>query len=779
MSATEVPRVLPAQLSFLAIYNPSLSSSDEDVHKQIVFYYSRRSKTRRKAQAKSHRTRDNTEEPHDPEKDEQLLQVGLAQGIVGFARSFSNGEAVESIDTDKSRIILTELEEDFWVLASIDLTRLPAASTTSQATSAASNSNSTKPEYEYSSREVSPPALLIQQLKAAYSVFCLHHTRLSRVLKTQGRDNFERVLHKFWAVFARRWDVLLHGSPAVDIFGGLKLASGGELGVGVGEEEWGSPERDVLEGYVRSTDGLVDVLVSRFGESEPSQHDLSSKSPVGSLESECWLGNGRFAGPSDGVVFAGTGAISRQSLRDISRWVETIYTNGEHAYGVQVNPTSGRDKTKRKQLTRRTTDATITQESSPSVKLIPSPDLPPGIPPPIVQSAEASLHNASRAVESNSKKPESSLPSLGDVNAWAKYITNPYGSFFGSNKEESVTTAGDDAPDHQDQATDDDPTRETTCQIGRENTGYFLIGLQGDLEDEDAEDARIPHRLLHVELAEDVPPSPSESPMYEQELQWSNLLRKLSRLRVIVYVHRPFVYVFLFKHSSPLLSYSTFYRHLHSFFSPLNTSFSKSTSPERVAQRILEATHPYTTDPEPNTQAIYDLVYDPRTLTIHSTIPNIPEPGTLVSEGLGGSGIGWSRVEALHVYSHILSTVSESRSNGEKIEQTCKTSRGWWVAWMRLPPSGLENSKTDEDTHSAEFNTWELREAFLVRRGRDAIGPAVKSSGRFSSGMWGLGGSSTEQKMGGAAAGWGPKGLAEGIGIDARRYIEEVLSLCR
>jgi hypothetical protein len=33
--------------------------------------------------------------------------------------------------------------------------------------------------------------------------------------------------------------------------------------------------------------------------------------------------------------------------------------------------------------------------------------------------------------------------------------------------------------------------------------------------------------------------------------------------------------------------------------------------------------------------------------------------------------------------------------------------------------------------------------------------------------------------MGGAAAGWGPKGLAEGIGIDARRYVEELLSLNR
>ena len=74
----------------------------------------------------------------------------------------------------------------------------------------------------------------------------------------------------------------------------------------------------------------------------------------------------------------------------------------------------------------------------------------------------------------------------------------------------------------------------------------------------------------------------------------------------------------------------------------------------------------------------------------------------------------------------------------------------------------------------------ELREAFLVRRARDGTDSSAKSSGgRLGSGMWKLGGPSTGEKMGGAAAGWGPRGLAEGIGIDARRYVEGLLSLNR
>jgi hypothetical protein len=33
--------------------------------------------------------------------------------------------------------------------------------------------------------------------------------------------------------------LLLTGNPIVDIYNGIKLSAGGELGIGVGEEEWG------------------------------------------------------------------------------------------------------------------------------------------------------------------------------------------------------------------------------------------------------------------------------------------------------------------------------------------------------------------------------------------------------------------------------------------------------------------------------------------------------------------------------------------------------------
>jgi hypothetical protein len=207
--------------------------------------------------------------------------------------------------------------------------------------------------------------------------------------------------------------------------------------------------------------------------------------------------------------------------------------------------------------------------------------------------------------------------------------------------------------------------------------------------------------------------------------------------------------------------------------------------------------NPYTTESStggsgsnsgPNTQPIYDLVFDPRTYTVHSSLPNIPDPGTLLAEGLSSdsrSETGWSRVEALNVHSQILATITSTRRNLSEIERTCKTSRGWWVVWMRLPPSQASDeavASQNSKQSSVQFDTDSLREAFLVRRARDSQSAgSAKSSRSFASGMWsglGMGGAQSE-RMGGKAAGWGPKGVQEGIGIDARRYVEELLSLNR
>jgi hypothetical protein len=72
--------IQPAHLSFLSIYNPALGQSDETLHEQVVYYYaSKSSKTRPVSSA-------SIEQQQREEKNERLRQIGLAQGMVEFAR---------------------------------------------------------------------------------------------------------------------------------------------------------------------------------------------------------------------------------------------------------------------------------------------------------------------------------------------------------------------------------------------------------------------------------------------------------------------------------------------------------------------------------------------------------------------------------------------------------------------------------------------------------------------------------------------------------------------
>lgn len=83
-SATTDPEntIIPARLSFLAIYNPSLGRTDETFRDQIVFYHSRLAYERRK--------QGQHDDQQDPilqeEENEQLRQIGLAQGMINFAQ---------------------------------------------------------------------------------------------------------------------------------------------------------------------------------------------------------------------------------------------------------------------------------------------------------------------------------------------------------------------------------------------------------------------------------------------------------------------------------------------------------------------------------------------------------------------------------------------------------------------------------------------------------------------------------------------------------------------
>jgi hypothetical protein len=82
MPANEPASVIPAQLSFLTIYNPSLGQTDETLHEQIVFYSSKSSRLRHSRKTR----RDSGAGNQREDENEKLRQVGLAQGMVSFAK---------------------------------------------------------------------------------------------------------------------------------------------------------------------------------------------------------------------------------------------------------------------------------------------------------------------------------------------------------------------------------------------------------------------------------------------------------------------------------------------------------------------------------------------------------------------------------------------------------------------------------------------------------------------------------------------------------------------
>lgn len=88
---------------------------------------------------------------------------------------------------------------------------------------------------------------------------------------------------------------------------------------------------------------------------------------------------------------------------------------------------------------------------------------------------------------------------------------------------------------------------------------------------------------------------------------------------------------------------------------------------------------------------------------------------------------------------------------------------------MRLPCPKTNDSNTEEETDKANFH----REAFLVRKASDYVVPASrKASARYGRDVSG-------GAAGAAGGGWAPGKLAEGIGVDTRKYIEGLLSLNR
>ena len=413
------------------------------------------------------------------------------------------------------------------------------------------------------------------------------------------RIRFCNLLETYWNRFARTWDVLLHGNPAADVYGGAKLSAGGELGVGVGEEEHGSGEREVLEGLVRSTDGLVDIAVSRYGDApvaatkDTNEEDRSESRRIHDSSGEIpWTGSMQPATSDDGMVFSGVGSLARSSLQTISNWTEDVYMYGDNGYGIKENPASGRRKQRRRRARTDNTESEVEQQNSrvaegPTFPWSGTPPYPPivrpNIPPPVVSVVEESLqkvtalHDTQDKAMAEAKDERAHSDSASNPERWMKYITFGYVSpWTGLGKKsssvaearinDSSNTTG--TTDHIISGTSEAKSPNSDCSQGapsedvlrsphgnQPSQGRFLIGLmtlsedKPESSDEGPEEAggwnsRISLRTLHVTLNKRHPPGEVGSDDSEAAQQSkdkasaksSSVATDFQRLRVVLYV---------------------------------------------------------------------------------------------------------------------------------------------------------------------------------------------------------------------------------------------------
>ncbi|TIC92813.1 Vacuolar fusion protein CCZ1-like protein [Colletotrichum higginsianum] len=834
--------IVPAQLGFLAIFNPSLGSTDETLDDQIVYYASvstQRQKRRHRSRAKP------TENISQEERNERLRQIGLAQGMVEFSKSFSGGQPVDSIDTEKSRVILHELEPGWWVLASIDLTRIPLP----PKLQTGKTQESAEEVVEFSSKEIKPASLLLQDMLRAHSTFLLHHgTSLSALFVRSRRTNFLSLLGRYWDLFLSTWNVMLQGNPARTIFGGINIAASGELGIGVGEEERGSGEREVLEGLVGRVEGLVDLVVSKFG-----SFDADDEPRNGKERQRPWLGTGQDPGPEDGAIFLGTGALSRNSVRDLSHWMEDLYTWGENAYGVIESPTSLRAARRSRKAAQAPASASVTKSSKNRNAPVRPPNQSDGN-----RSDSGSGYGSSGSTKTlaerrgrvigivkEAKRTEStkgdiaatatpSAPTVGlpaheegdgHMDKLMTYMKLGYGTYWSIGKSGSSSPADKNQLAAAAAALGSGESSKRASTAARkpkpidDDAGHYLIGLIGDVEEgsggegedgkgsDDADNiepnSRTMLRTIHVELektgqnraeadiVKDLGSLTNEvTPLGANDVSSNPLFgnqdsNKASKMRVVVYVNRPFIFTFLFELRTDSLAWDSFYKSLHcqlaSIQKPLRSSIHYR--PEK----------PDVGSPASN---IYDLIWDAEAMTVLSTIPNIPDHAQMLQSN---TQLAWSRVEAMNTHMQLLNIFNLTRQEINQLERTCKTNRGWWVVWQRIldrhtnataanrysgneddgdaPASESEESltmsgdgsSTQRPSPSPLPSPTVSKEIFLIRRASDHAGyRGVSSSYAEASGAGA-----------GTGLGDGAGRLASGIGIDTRKYIEGLLNFSR
>ncbi|KAF9185139.1 vacuolar fusion protein ccz1 [Haplosporangium sp. Z 11] len=170
------PTITPATLGYFCIYNPDFGPTDETQHEQLLYYVARKTVS----------------------IDAKMRNIGLAQGLVNFARIFSPTAPCENVHSQKNRLVFYEAEPGYWLHLCIEL--------------------GTKKRYvkgtdgqrvltEYLEHEIHD-TIVSELLKQAYAMYRVAHGTMDSLVNAHDGNTrpLQRRLEEFFESWVLGWD---------------------------------------------------------------------------------------------------------------------------------------------------------------------------------------------------------------------------------------------------------------------------------------------------------------------------------------------------------------------------------------------------------------------------------------------------------------------------------------------------------------------------------------------------------------------------------------------
>jgi hypothetical protein len=154
--------VTPAKIKYFALYDPSLSHSEDDSERQLLLYL-----------------------PDKPDStNNKVRNIGMIQGIHQFCSEYTKGEPLDWVELDGGYVIFTSFEQRYNAILSIQLTKVKDEG-----------------HIEFRKADIAPVAYLKEVMNRGYDQFRLHNGTIQSLMDSMSLQECISFLHKWWSVW--------------------------------------------------------------------------------------------------------------------------------------------------------------------------------------------------------------------------------------------------------------------------------------------------------------------------------------------------------------------------------------------------------------------------------------------------------------------------------------------------------------------------------------------------------------------------------------------------